>query len=383
MRGGMRVLLVLCLTVLAACAPRGTMSLVPAAAEVGQVRSVYVGTTRKVDDATNAYGFGRSRDGTAFGRYDISVPPDRAPGKITWPRRGVPPDPRTDFLATGALHFDGARDFRADLGRALRQRPPGHRDVTVFVHGFNTTFAEGVYRIAQMSHDLSLPGEVVHYAWPSRANPLGYVYDRDSALFGRDGMEALLNEAAAAGAERILLVAHSMGSALTMETLRQVAIRGDRRLLSRLSGVVLISPDIDIDVFHAQASAVGRLPQPFIIFTSRRDRALALSARLTGQRDRLGNLGDVAEVGDLAVTVVDVAAFNVGAGHFNVVNSPPLIALLKQIGEVDAALAAEQAGRTGLLPGVVLTVQNATQIVLSPVAAVAGAPQGRLFGGGR
>lgn len=379
----MRVILALTLIVLTACAPRGVLTVDTGAGEVGEVRSVFVGTTREIDETTNDFGFGRLRNATAFGRYDISIPPERRPGKINWPRRGAVPDPRTEFLTTGAAQFDGAREFRADLGRALRQRPAGQRDVTVFVHGFNTTFAEGVYRIAQMSHDLNLPGEVVHYAWPSRANPLGYVYDRDSALFGRDGMETLLNEVAASGADRILLVAHSMGSALTMETLRQIAIRGNSRLLSRLSGVVLISPDLDVDVFHAQASAIDKLPDPFIIFTSRRDRALALSARLTGQQDRLGNLRDVAEVSDLAVTVVDVAAFNVGAGHFNVVNSPALIALLNQIGEVDAAFASEQAGRTGLLPGVVLTVQNATQIVLSPVAAVAGVPRGALFSGGR
>ena len=29
----------------------------------------------------------------------------------------------------------------------------------------------------------------VHYAWPSAAEPLGYVYDRDSAIFARDGLD--------------------------------------------------------------------------------------------------------------------------------------------------------------------------------------------------
>ena len=42
-----------------------------------------------------------------------------------------------------------------------------------------------------------------------------------------------------------------------------------------------------------------------------------------------------------------------------------------RIGEVDAAFQEDSRGRVGLLPGVILTVQNATQIVLAPVAAIA------------
>ena len=45
--------------------------------------------------------------------------------------------------------------------------------------------------------------------------------------------------------------------------------------------------------------------------------------------------------------------------------------LEQRIGEVDSAFGSDQRGRVGLLPGVVLTVQSATQIVLAPVGAVA------------
>lgn len=362
----MRIMLVFALF-LAACGPRGSLTVDPAAGEVGQVRSVFVGTTREVDPAENVFGPGRLRGITTFGRYDVAIPPLRNLGEINWPRPREVPDPRRHFLTTGALVFDGEADFRRDLARALAAEPHGQREATIFIHGFNNTFAEGLYRIAQLSHDLDLPGVAVHYAWPSLAKPLGYVHDRDSALFARDGLEHLMSEVRAAGAERILIVAHSMGSALTMEALRQTALRGNKGVMDRVAGVLLISPDIDIDVFHAQARAIGKLPQPFVIFASRRDRALQLSARLTGQRDRLGNLSDVSEVSDLEVTVVDVAAFNVGGGHFNVGKSPALIQILGRIGDINAAYDRDQTGRTGLLPGVALTVQNATKIILSPV----------------
>ena len=261
--------------------------------------------------------------------------------------------------------------FRNDLRAKLASQPNGLREAVVFVHGFNNNFAEGAYRLAQLGNDLGIKGALVHYSWPSRANPLGYVYDRDSALFARDGLEDLLREVQAAGARDIVIVAHSMGSAIVMETLRQLALEKDHQIRDRIKGVILMSPDIDIDVFHAQAVRIGKLPQPFIIFTSKRDKALALSARLTGQRDRVGNLASPDEISDLDVTLIDTTAFSVGTGHFNVGNSALLLSILGKIGDVDAAISADSTSRTGLLGGVVLTVQNATQVILSPVTALA------------
>lgn len=360
-----RVHLILVITLLTACTPRGAIVMAPEAAAIGTVRPVYIGTTR-----------GRSADGSfdghradhlSFARYDISVPPDRQPGEIAWPPRSGKADPQKQFVTTRVADFPARAAFRADLAQDLARN---QGEALIFVHGFNNTFAEGTYRIAQMAHDLQLPGAFVHYSWPSAAEPLGYAHDRDSALFARDGLEQLMQEITAAGARRIIIVSHSMGSALTMETLRQLAIRGSDRVLNRVKGVVLISPDIDVDVFRAQALAIDKLPQPFVVFTSRRDRVLQLSARLSGQTSRLGTLTDLSQVADLPVTFLDTAAFAKGAGHFDVGDSPALLALLQQIASVDAALIADRAARTGLLPGAVLTVQNATQIILRPVADV-------------
>ena len=360
---------------LAACTPRGAIVVDPAAAEVGTVRPVFVGTSRGKDEETGTeYARLRNPD-TRFARFDIAIPPAHQPGRITYTRPDRAPDPQTDFLTTREIVYDEPGAFRADLARALRQTPRGSREAVVFVHGFNTTFAEGLYRIAQLSHDLKMPGVAVHYAWPSRGAPLAYAYDRDSALFARDGLEDLLDEVTAAGAERVVLVGHSMGAAVTMETLRQMAIAG--KPLRNIAGVVLISPDLDVDLFRAQTDRIGDLPQPFVIFTSKRDRVLALSARVSGETARLGNVTDVALLSGLDVTLIDVTSYSTGTGHFTPGTSPALIGILSQISEVDDALASGQIGQTGLLPGVVLTVQGATQIVMSPVTALAGGLDGQ------
>lgn len=358
----------LILLILASCAQRGEIVLSPEAALVGHQVRVFIGTTRGRDDRG---AFDGSRvDDLHFARYDVSVPPDRQSGQIKLPPRSGKLDPLSQFLTTSERSYDTETAFRKDLSEALRAKG---NEAVIFIHGFNNTFPEGLYRIAQLSHDLDLPGVVAHYSWPSAGQPLGYAYDRDSALFARDGLESLILEFERAGARRVILVAHSMGSALTMEALRQIAIRRGDNTLSRIGGVVLISPDIDVDVFHAQAKAIPKLPQPFVVFTNERDRVLRLSARLSGQPNRLGTLTDLTRVSDLPITFLDTAAFSSGAGHFNLGNSPSLIKLMDRIIQVNTALDTDRAGRTGLLPGVVLTAQNATQIILSPVTAISNA----------
>lgn len=355
----------------AACSPRGEMLLAPEARGVGAVQTIYVATTRK-PDPEGGFGVDRSEE-THFLRYDLSIPPNRKLGEINWPPAYRQADPARDFLTLRAERYRDETAFRAGISQAMARQGG---DVVVFVHGYNNNFAEGLYRVGQFAHDLKLPGVVVHYAWPSAAEPLGYVYDRDSALFARDGLEALLDQLSRAGARRILLVAHSMGSALTMEALRTAALR-DRGAIGRVSGVILISPDIDVDVFREQARSMGGLPQPFVIFGSDRDKMLRVSAVLTGQKARLGSLSDVREVADLKVTFMDVGAFAEGAAHFTVADSPALLLLLQRITDIEGAFEGDRAKRVGLLPGVVMTLQNATEIVLTPIATVGSGRSGR------
>jgi esterase/lipase superfamily enzyme len=360
-------LLLACLSLLAGCTPRPDMAVSAEAAHVGSDVPVYVATTRRPGDKKifeNARG-GRVR----FARVDVSVPPEHAPGKVEMTT--LRPDPARHFMASRVVLHADAADFRADLARALARRPRAEREALIYVHGFNNTFADGVFRTAQLGHDFDMPGVMVHYSWPSGARPLGYAYDRDSVLYARDGLVALIEEVKRAGAERVLLAGHSLGAHLSMEALRQIALKRGR-VGGYVDGVVLISPDIDIDVFRSQARTIGKLPQPFVIFASQRDRALALSARLSGEGNRLGNLKTVQQVADLEVLVIDVSAYasRDWFNHLTVGQSPALIRLFSNIQALGPAFGRDMAGRTGLLPGTVLTVQNATAIILSPVSSL-------------
>lgn len=155
-----------------------------------------------------------------------------------------------------------------------------------------------------------------------------------------------------------------------METVRQSARGRDNKVMRKLTGIVLMSPDIDVDVFRSQARSIGKMSQPILVFTSEKDRALSLSSLVAREPNRLGNLGDLSRVADLDVVLLEVGAFSTGLGHLTPGTSPALIGILNRVAEIDATMAGDARGRVGLLPGAVLTLQSATRIILSPVAAV-------------
>lgn len=102
-------------------------------------------------------------------------------------------------------------------------------------------------------------------------------------IHARDQLEKVLTDLARHQGGKIFLVGHSMGSLLVVETLRQMSLDGNHALNGGLSGVTLLSPDIDVQVFKRLLERIKPVPQPFLIFISHRDHVLRLAAQLTGQ----------------------------------------------------------------------------------------------------
>ena len=64
-----------------------------------------------------------------------------------WPPKTRKPDAKRDFLTLDQRNFASPDDFRGALQAAMKLRR--QTDAVVYVHGFNNTMAEGVYRVAQ------------------------------------------------------------------------------------------------------------------------------------------------------------------------------------------------------------------------------------------
>jgi len=291
---------------------------------VAAKHEIFVATTRD-KDKDQAVVFGRARsEELAFGRVGVTVPKKHEIGRIERAKDGKPGNPATDFTAVDLKLYDNEQQFTTAVAEE------GQR-VMVFIHGYNTGFDDGVYRATQIAHDTKYPGTMVLFSWASGARTRDYVYDKDSSTAARDDLEeVLVGLSKQRGIKSIDIIAHSMGNWLTMETLRQLAIGGNRDLGGKLGYVVLASPDIDIDIFKKQMKRYGKPDKPFAVLLSSDDKALKLSSFIAGKQARVGDDADADELAALGLTVVDLSSIQSGdrLNHAKFADNPVLVQLL-------------------------------------------------------
>jgi esterase/lipase superfamily enzyme len=231
----------------------------------------------------------------SYASVGVSIPPDnaRTVGQVQWPAV-VPGDPRLNFVTTSADFIDRSA-FNSAVSSATKSVSRGR--VLLFVHGFNNRFDDAVYRFAQIVHDAGVHGTPVLFTWPSRGQiGLGaYAHDRESANFSRDALEHLIAFLESnPNVKEINVLAHSMGTLVALEALRGRSIRNGR-IGHKVKNVLLVAPDVDVDVFRTQVGRLGSPRPRILLFVSQDDRALNLSRIIWGGEQRLGNVNPAEE----------------------------------------------------------------------------------------
>jgi esterase/lipase superfamily enzyme len=271
------------------CAGRPQGVLLPLGVQAeGTARvDLLVATTRSDVGIEPGVVFGGERSATMnFADIAVSIPiaGGRTSGEVQWPAT-MPPDPTREFATISVKRIQQAEAMSYFHGRLAKTR---HRNVLLFVHGYNTRFEEAVYRLAQIAHDTKAPALPILFTWPSRGSLMGYTYDRESSNYSRDALESVFQTLAKdPHVGEVTVLAHSMGNWVTLEALRQMAIRNG--LISpKIKSVMLAAPDVDIDVFRRQIEMIGDKRPLFTLFVSQDDKALAVSRRVWGGAVRLG-----------------------------------------------------------------------------------------------
>ena len=264
-----------------------------------------VATTRQRDARPGTFFNGERAPSLDYAEITVSVPPSHVAGQVEMAST-APGDPAANFVARDGGYLDGDKAFVQSLNAQLAMRPKGSRHVFVFIHGYNTMFAEGLYRFTQIVQDSKAPGVPVLFTWPSRGKLLDYVYDNNSATAARDGLEHVLRLALASNADRVDVLAHSMGNWVTVEAFRQIKVSGDLKNVNKFGYVFLAAPDIDLDVFKSEMRRIGKPSKPFYVVVSRDDKALGASSFLGGKETRVGDVPDDAELAALGATVIDL-----------------------------------------------------------------------------
>lgn len=285
-------------------APSTPRSAEPAAAAIDDKKpyatvDLYFGTDRKREQDRKKWerqlaSFGTQSDRRlTLGKAVVTVPKQgRERGQITRPEWDL-------IVARFSLrNEDLARDFtifgvdvldqRTWLSEVNKQRAQSRRfkdQALIFVHGFNVTFDDALFRAAQIAYDLEFDGVPFVFSWPSVGGLSGYVLDRNRARNAQDYLRQFIELIEKeSGAKEIHLVAHSMGADPLLGALRDLAIAtppGTRPGKPRFNEVILAAPDVTRDNFEQIAERIVGLRKGMTLYASSNDRALQVSGILT------------------------------------------------------------------------------------------------------
>lgn len=258
------------------------------------IMRVYYATDRKPTDAKEPYlHFAGDRGPLSFGVVNVALPRTHEVGQLEAPsilRLEFTADPEKHVTLQSLQELD-VDTWRAEIAR--RATALGNPGILLFIHGYNSSFADAARRAGQLAFDLKFPGAALLFSWPSRAATLEYTVDEQAAEWSIPDMKAVLASIAtiAPGAP-VYVIAHSMGN--------RVLTRGFKALLEDDPGkrrafkqIVLAAPDIDADVFMREiAPAILNKGPHFTLYASSNDKALAASRGVHGGYRRLGESGD-------------------------------------------------------------------------------------------
>jgi len=216
------------------------------------------------------------------------------------------------------------RDFDAELSRRLATST--NADVMLYVHGFNETFATAAYTTAELCHFMGREHVCTLFTWPASSSGAfltAYSRTTESADYAVAHLvKAIRMIAQNPDTRTIQLLAHSRGASVLLNALRELAITYvavglEPAEVLKLDNVVLMSPDIDIDIARQKIEIFGSDPDLFTHWSSERlprllrgrltiysspdDRALLASTLLFRSRKRLGRLN----VNDLSPDALD------------------------------------------------------------------------------
>jgi esterase/lipase superfamily enzyme len=297
-------------------------------------RDLYFGTRREavVDD----------RIRLNHGRAAVSLPCNRARGEIPRPETILvfqlePLDRVNHVNLSEVTTFSDEASWLDAINSEVA--PTRRREVMVYVHGYNTSFADASYRAAQLHADLGIDGATVFYSWASRGRLLAYFTDRNTVENSAevralaDSLVALRNSEATT----VYLVAHSMGNRLMMAALEDIARRSDRLdrnfdglvLDRRFDELVLGSADLEEDTFEGHWEHAKKLIDQATLYASSQDRAM-WSARMFAGGRRIGDAAPEPLVFDKVQTFDTSELAGPGLGHddFSTVGLPTVRATM-------------------------------------------------------
>jgi len=216
-------------------------------------------------------------------------------------------------------------DFFSDLRQTINASTK--KEIFIFIHGFNVTWEESARRAGQIAYDIGLDkmrGAPLLFSWPSQGELLSYVEDETNVRVSKLHLANLLtNVVARSGAERINILAHSMGNQALAEALQMIGLvmPADRKPV--FNQVIMAAPDIDVDQLSGISEAMVRTSKHFTIYSCKTDLPVRVSKWFHGDHKRVGSFALVNGFDTIDATLVQVG----GLLNHSYVGSVPKVLL--------------------------------------------------------
>ena len=282
---------------------------------------VWFGTDRqptRSGDRTSGFS-GKRGEVVHFGLCKVSVPKSHNFGSVGsswWKRFLTLTDDRLKLTEISGLE---EAQFWLAVRAALADWDENDRMAMLFIHGFNATFEEAAIRTAQMAVDLKIPGVAGFFSWPSmgKLSALDYTADEASIAASEEHITGFLMDfALRTDAERVDVIAHSMGSRGLLRAMQRIASAAAANTRKSFRNIIFAAPDEDSAVFRNLAKAHAMVANRATLYLSSHDRALA-SSGLIHKAPRAGYVPPVTLVDGMdVIEVTNVDLSFLGHGYY-------------------------------------------------------------------
>jgi esterase/lipase superfamily enzyme len=280
----------------------------PPAVDPRVVEFLFATTRQKIDPHPgNNVAFNGERGPLTYGAASVRIPDDHKIGRIELPSSwrlfgltlSTAPDDHEHFVIKGV-------SLLSETGFDQIARAKGANTALIFIHGFNTSFEDALYRNAQIVWDLQYRGLSVLFTWASRGEIKDYIYDRESAELATGAFITLLQKLKRDyGIEQVNVLAHSMGNLLALDALASYSQTANPVQITRL---IMAAPDVDRDRFQVLAPAAKAVVGGLTLYASSADRAMEVSRAVAGGIPRAGDVPADGPVVLPAMETIDVTA---------------------------------------------------------------------------
>lgn len=254
----------------------------------GNIYNVWFGTDRSPINTNDiSQGFSNERDNKInYGICQVKIPKSHkiGDGQPSFWKRLFGAEKMTLETINGL----DKNSFWESIKSAIQLLPTDDQTATIFIHGYNNSFEKAAIQTAQMLSDLNTPGIFAFYSWPSQGTFGGYVADSSTILESFRYISQFINEfSQTVNAEKINIIAHSMGNRGVLDAFDQVLKNIFIENGKKINQIILAAPDVDAYVFRSRYNAYTSTALRTTLYVSDKDRALQAS-RILNQVNRIG-----------------------------------------------------------------------------------------------